>query len=91
MPVLERNLIIINKLGLHARAATQLVKLANQFDAIVTLHKGEKNASANSILGLMMLESHQGETVRLVSEGKDAVEALAAVERLIVDKFNEEE
>ncbi|MFT4938097.1 MAG: phosphocarrier protein NPr [Paraglaciecola sp.] len=88
---LEKDLIIVNKLGLHARAATQLVKLANQFDAVVTLYKGNKNASANSVLGLMMLESHQGETVRLVSEGKDAVAALAAVERLIVDKFNEEE
>jgi phosphocarrier protein NPr len=91
MLYLEKDLIIVNKLGLHARAATQLVKLANQFDAVVTLHKGKKNASANSVLGLMMLESHQGETVRLVSEGKDAFEALAAVERLIVDKFNEEE
>lgn len=87
----EKTLLIVNKLGLHARAATQLVKLANQFDAQVTLFQGDKCASAGSVLGLMMLESHQGKEVRVVSEGQDAEQALAAVEELIVGKFNETE
>ncbi|MFT4993929.1 MAG: phosphocarrier protein NPr [Paraglaciecola sp.] len=91
MPRLEKTLIIINKLGLHARAATELVKLANQFDATVTLYQGGKNASANSVLGLMMLESHQGKEVTVVSDGPDAGDALQAVEALIVDRFHEEE
>ncbi|GAA0860241.1 HPr family phosphocarrier protein [Aliiglaciecola litoralis] len=87
----EKQILIVNKLGLHARAATELVKVANQFDAQVTLQQGEKTASANSVLGLMMLESSQGKKVKVISEGQDAEEALKAVETLIVDKFNEEE
>lgn len=88
---LEKNLTIVNKLGLHARAATQLVQLAQQFKADVTLIQGEKTASAASVLGLMMLESHQGKEVTVVSEGDDAEAALAAVEELITAKFHEKE
>ncbi|MBU2977681.1 HPr family phosphocarrier protein [Alteromonas sp. C1M14] len=88
---LEKSVTIVNKLGLHARAATQLVQLANQFDAEVTLKKGDKTANANSVLGLMMMESHQGEEVTIISEGQDAQAALDAVEGLIVHKFNEDE
>ena len=91
MSPLEKTLVIVNKLGLHARAATQLVQLTNKFDAQITLHQGDKQASANSVLGLMMLESHQGKEVRVVIEGKDAQAAMDAVETLIVTKFNEEE
>ena len=87
----EKTLVIVNKLGLHARAATQLVQLTNKFDAQITLYQGDKQASANSVLGLMMLESHQGKEVRVVSEGKDAQAALDAVETLIVTRFNEDE
>ncbi len=87
----EKQLTIVNKLGLHARAATQLVQLANQFDAQITLIKEEKTAEANSVLGLMMLESHQGEQVSVVCEGPDAEAAMVAIEALIVGKFNEAE
>ncbi|WP_338516427.1 HPr family phosphocarrier protein [Alteromonas gracilis] len=88
---LAKTLTIVNKLGLHARAATQLVKLANQFDAKIVLKKGDKEADANSVLGLMMLESHQGEQVDVEVEGSDAQSALDAIEQLIEGKFNEEE
>ncbi|UAA38465.1 HPr family phosphocarrier protein [Paraneptunicella aestuarii] len=88
---LEKNLVIVNKLGLHARAATQLVKVAQQFKAEITLIQGDKTASAASVLGLMMLESYQGKEVTVVSEGEDAEMALAAIEELITAKFNEEE
>lgn len=91
MPTFEKNLLIVNKLGLHARAATQLVQLTNKFDAEITLHLGEKTASANSVLGLMMLEGNQGKEIRFVSKGKDAKEALDAVEVLVVTCFNEDE
>lgn len=91
MDKFEKTLVIVNKLGLHARAATQLVQLNNKFDAQITLHQGDKQASANSVLGLMMLESHQGKEVTVVSEGTDAQAALDAVEELIATKFNEEE
>lgn len=86
-----KTVTIVNKLGLHARAATQLVQVANKFDAKVTLVKGEKEADANSVLGLMMLESHQGEQVEIISDGEDAEEALEAIASLIDGKFNEEE
>ncbi len=88
---IEKSLTIVNKLGLHARAATQLVQLANQFDAEVVLQKGEKQANANSVLGLMMMESHQGEQVTVISEGPDAEAAMDAVEALIAGRFNEDE
>jgi phosphocarrier protein NPr len=88
---LEKKLTILNKLGLHARAATQLAKLANQFDASITLHQGDKEAFANSVLALMMLESSQGKEVILKCDGPDAEAALIAIENLIVNKFNEEE
>ncbi|BCO17855.1 HPr family phosphocarrier protein [Alteromonas sp. McT4-15] len=89
--IIEKTLTIVNKLGLHARAATQLVQLANQFDAKIVLKKGDKEADANSVLGLMMLESHQGEQVNVVVQGSDAEEAMAAIEQLIEGKFNEAE
>jgi phosphocarrier protein NPr len=91
MPILEKKIVIVNKLGLHARAATQLVQLANKFSATVTLHLGDKQASANSVLGLMMLEGNQGKELKVISQGEDAVEALAAVEALIAGRFNEQE
>lgn len=87
----EKTLTIVNKLGLHARAATQLVQLANQFDAEITLKKGDKEANANSVLGLMLMESSQGEQVDVISEGPDAEAAMDAVETLIAGRFNEDE
>ena len=88
---IEKTLTIVNKLGLHARAATQLVQLANQFDAKIIQEKGKKQADASSVLGLMMLESHQGEQVNVIVEGNDAEAALAAIEKLIEGRFNEDE
>lgn len=88
---IEKQLTIVNKLGLHARAATQLVSLANQFDAHITLVKSDKIADANSVLGLMMLESHQGEQVTVISDGPDAEAAMQAIESLIAGRFNEDE
>jgi phosphocarrier protein NPr len=89
--IIEKHLTIVNKLGLHARAATQLATLVNQFEASVTLHQEDKEAFANSVLALMMLESSQGKKVLVRCEGIDAEGAMLAVENLIVNKFNEEE
>lgn len=87
---LSREITICNKLGLHARAATKLAILASEFDANITLIQDDKQASASSVLGLLMLESGMGKTVTLVAEGKDAKEALDAVCKLINEKFDEE-
>lgn len=88
---IEKELVIVNKLGLHARAATQLAQLAFKFDASITVHQGEKQAPATSVLGLMLLESSQGKTVKVICEGPDAQQAMDAVENLVLARFNESE
>jgi len=84
-------LTITNKLGLHARAATKLAKLANQFSADIQLTQGEHSAPANSVLALMMLESSQGKTVEVTCTGDDAQSAMQAIKELIENKFDESE
>jgi phosphocarrier protein NPr len=88
---IEKELTIVNRLGLHARAATQLVQLVNQYNADITLFQGKKSANANSVLGLLMLESSQGKKVRVVVSGDQAEQAMAAVELLISQGFHEQD
>ncbi|MCL1146596.1 HPr family phosphocarrier protein [Shewanella marinintestina] len=90
MPTIEREITLCNKLGLHARAATKLVVLASKFDAKITIIQGEKQASATSVLGLLMLETGMGKTVQLLATGPDAQTALDAVCQLIDAKFDED-
>ncbi|WP_371194908.1 HPr family phosphocarrier protein [Glaciecola sp. SC05] len=84
-------LTITNKLGLHARAATKLVQLANKFAADIQLTQGDNTAPANSVLALMMLESGQGKTVEVTCKGQDAQAAMQAISELIENKFDESE
>ncbi|XOV80636.1 MAG: HPr family phosphocarrier protein [Aestuariibacter sp.] len=91
MTQVKRTLTISNKLGLHARAATQLVQLANTFSAEITLLKDGKSASAQSVLGLMMLEGSHQKQVDVICQGDDAEAAMNAIEVLFSQKFNEEE
>lgn len=88
---IEKYFLIQNKLGLHARAATVLAKLAMEFDATITIFQGEKQADADSVLGLMLLESSQGKEVLVRCEGPDQHQALETIGALIQAKFNEEE
>jgi len=90
MPTIERQVTISNKLGLHARAATKLVVLASEFDAQITIIQGEKEASAASVLGLLMLETGMGKSINLLATGPDAEFALDAICRLINAKFDED-
>ncbi|MGL5047163.1 MAG: HPr family phosphocarrier protein [Shewanella sp.] len=89
MQKIERQITISNKLGLHARAATKLVVLAAAFDATITLIQGDKHASATSVLGLLMLETGMGKTIKLIAQGPDAEPALDAICALINAKFDE--
>lgn len=89
MAKVEREVTIVNKLGLHARAATKLALLASEFEADITLIQGEKKASAASVLGLLMLETGQGKTIRLIAEGPDAEPAMDAICALINARFDE--
>ncbi len=91
MPTLSRNLLIINKLGLHARAATKLAMLSKDYDAEVSISHNGKTASASSVMGLMLLQTCQGQEVHVESTGNDAESALNAVEALINNYFDEGE
>lgn len=86
----KRELIIQNKLGLHARAATKLAKLTHSFDAKVTIRQGEQTADAASVMCLMLLASGQGKQIEVSATGAEAEAALNAIVELIESKFDEE-
>jgi phosphocarrier protein len=86
----ERNVTIINKLGLHARAAAKFVTLASKFAADVRVRKESREVSGKSIMGVMMLAAANGSTITLIAEGDDAQQALDELEALIADRFGEE-
>ncbi len=87
---LSRLAAIINRRGLHARAAAKFVKLAGRFDAAVTVVKRGTEVSGLSIMGLMMLAAGPGCTIELRASGREAEDALTALVGLIDAKFEEE-
>jgi phosphocarrier protein HPr len=89
--MLTQQCTIINKLGLHARAASKLVSTASRFAAEVELHKGDRIANAKSIMGIMMLAATQGTPLVLHATGSDAQAALDAIVTLINNRFDEDE
>lgn len=89
--MVERNLAILNKLGLHARAASKFVQTASNFNADVRVAKDGREVSGKSIMGVMMLAAARGSRIRLSAEGEDAEAALDALEELIRDRFGEGE
>jgi phosphotransferase system HPr (HPr) family protein len=82
--------LILNKLGLHARAAAKLVEAAARFQSTIEIKKGDETVDARSILGLMMLNARIGSQIDVIVEGSDAQEALSAVLALIQAKFGED-
>lgn len=87
--MLEQEVEIINKLGLHARAAAKFVSTAGQFSANVLLAKGNQQINAKSIMGVMMLAASKGTVLTLTTEGEDESEAMSALLALINDRFGE--
>ena len=83
--------VIVNKLGLHARAAAKLTHLASGFQSEIWISRSGRRVNAKSIMGVMMLAAGQGSSVLLEAEGADAEQALAALTKLIADKFGEGE
>lgn len=88
--MVKRDLEIINRLGLHARAAAQLVHTAARFGCDVLLEKDETEVDAKSILGLLQLGAAQGTQVTVSCEGSDEREALQSVVELIENRFGED-
>ena len=87
----ERELVISNKLGLHARASAKLVQLASRYKAAVFIQAKGREVNAKSIMGLMLLAAPKGTTIRLRTEGEDADAALEAAVDLFERKFDEGE
>jgi phosphocarrier protein HPr len=82
---------IVNRLGLHARAAAKLTQIASAFDAEIWLSRNERRVNAKSIMGVMMLAAGQGSKVRIDAEGEDAEAALRELLGLIERRFGETE
>jgi len=88
--VVEREVEIVNRLGLHARAAAKLVHAAGGFQSRVTVIRDGEEVDGKSILGILLMAAGQGSRITLRCEGGDEEEALRAVTALIADRFGEE-
>ncbi len=88
---LTRELEIVNRLGLHARAAAKLVTLASGFEADILLSKDSREVNAKSIMGVMMLAAAKGARVVVTSSGDDAEKAMESIAELIEGRFGEPE
>ena len=86
----KKELVIANKLGIHARPAAMFVKTANQFDCEVFVEKDGETVNGKSIMGLMMLAAGPGCKIRVQADGADAAQAVHEIEALIKRKFDEE-
>ena len=85
----ERSVQILNKNGLHARPAAEIVKAAARFKSDITISREDIEVNGKSIMGVMMLAAECGSTILLRATGPDATEALAAIESLVHGKFGE--
>lgn len=88
--MIEREVEIVNRLGLHARAAAKLVHLAGSFRSGVTLVQDGDEVDAKSILGILLLAAGQGSRLAVRCDGPDEDEAMTAITGLIADRFGEE-
>jgi phosphocarrier protein len=82
---------IVNRLGLHARAAAKFVTMASGFEADIRLCRGDRQVNGKSIMGVMMLAAGKGTQLEIVAEGDDAEQALAELQKLVEERFGEDE
>jgi len=88
---MRSEITIVNKLGLHARAAVKLVELASTFNSKITLARGAKSVNGKSIMGVMMLAASKGTVVEVIAEGDDEALALEKIKGLVLQRFGEGE
>lgn len=88
--MIEQEVVVQNKLGLHARPAAQLVKTAAQFKSDIFIRKNSQVVNGKSIMGVMMLAAGKGMKLTLVADGEDEKEAILALKDLFDRKFDEE-
>ncbi len=89
--MIKRNITIINKLGLHARAAAKFVTCASQYSSDIQISRNSQQVNGKSIMGVMMLAANKGSELTITADGEDEAAAIAALEALILDRFEEEE
>ena len=89
--MIKRDVTVVNKLGLHARASAKLTQVASKFQSAVWITRKDRRVNAKSIMGVMMLAAGMGSSVQLETDGPDEGEAMEAIERLFAEKFGEAE
>jgi len=89
--MLKREVKVVNKLGLHARASAKLTQMASKFACAVWIARNARRVNAKSIMGVMMLAAGLGSTVEVETDGADEADAMAAIEKLFADRFGEAE
>ena len=89
--MLQQDIEIVNKLGLHARASAKLTQMAGQFKSEIWIARNERRVNAKSIMGVMMLAANKGSTIHLEIDGADEDAAMQALASLIADRFGEGE
>ncbi len=87
----ERNVIIVNKLGLHARAAAKLVTMASGYSSDIDIARNEQSVNGKSIMGVMMLAASKGTELTIRTNGNDEQEAVDNLVKLVAEKFGEHE
>jgi phosphocarrier protein HPr len=88
--MITKNLQVLNKLGLHARAAAKVVFIANKFVSDITLVKDDKHADARSIMKILMLSASKDSIINITITGNDEIQAMHSIERLFLNKFDED-
>ena len=88
---MKQDILIINKLGLHARASTKLTQTASQFKSDIWIERNGRRVNAKSIMGVMMLAASKGSTITLEANGADETAAMEALVALINNRFGEPE
>lgn len=88
---LSKEIEIINKLGMHARAAAKFVRLASKFESDIDIERNSKRVNGKSIMGVMMLAANRGSNIIIHANGNDAKTCIEQLEQLINNRFDEEE
>ncbi|MBA1146077.1 HPr family phosphocarrier protein [Ectothiorhodospiraceae bacterium WFHF3C12] len=91
MPTAQQEVEIVNRLGLHARAAAKFAAVASEYGAEITVRRGDREVNGKSIMGLMMLAAARGASITIVCNGHDADAALNRLTGLVAGRFEEEE
>ena len=86
-----RDLVIINKKGLHARATAKFVQCCEAYESVITITKDDETVGGNSIMAILTLGAGKGSTLRVAATGRDAEQALDALEALVASRFGEGE